>query len=92
MASQEPVKLPTRLRICETCREARGWCGSRKSWCLCQGGAVCQRCNIWRIQPVAAYYDRHLGSWWHVPHFGAMVPCRVCRGIAHPPGDAPESA
>ena len=90
MAPQEPVKLPSGLRICPTCGEARGWSGYSKSWCLCQGALVCKGCNIWRIQLVAGYYDWHLGTWWHVSSFGYLGECRVCRGIADPPGNAPE--
>jgi hypothetical protein len=76
--------LPPGLRICPTCREARGTTpDGRVSACFCSG-LVCNRCGEGRHRPITDYYDLRDGTWVHVPYFGLMAhTCRLA------PGEAP---
>ena len=79
--------LPPGLRICPTCREARGTTpDGMVSACFCSG-LVCNRCGERARRPITDYFDRRDGGWWHVSWFGVMG--HTCRLR---PGEEPRGA
>lgn len=82
--SRVPARpLPPGLRICPTCREARGTTpDGMVSACYCSG-LVCNGCGSRARRPISDYFDRRDGRWWHVPWFGVMGHrCRLGPGEA----------
>ena len=79
MSTKAESKLPSGLRVCRRCGEPRGWSGSRKSECLCDG-MVCGNCGYGKKhRPISDYYDAGDQKWWHVPYFAGHGECWGCR-------------
>ncbi len=79
MSAVESESLPSGLRVCKRCGEPRGWSGSRKSLCLCDG-IVCRNCGYGKKRrPISDHYDLRDGKWWHTPYFAGHGDCWGCK-------------
>ena len=65
--------LPTGLRLCDTCGEARGPTPAGSvSACYCSG-EECLWCGGIIRRPITDYYDRRDRKWWHASYVGAIT-------------------
>jgi hypothetical protein len=77
-----------RLTLCRRCGELKGQALIDDPWqgwtlfpviCICKGIA-CRSCGKRMVRrPGSNRYDEQTADVWHMPWFGARVPCADCR-------------